>query len=118
MPQLIIYQSYAVALLDTPSSHDGQTAFTFELRFGEEFDLSYVTLRDHAFTVTGGELTEARRLDKPGNIRWEVTVRPGGDGNVTIVLPVAEDCDDQGAICTEDGRCCPTQALLIVERAV
>ena len=25
--------------LDTPSSHDGQTAFTFELRFSEEVDL-------------------------------------------------------------------------------
>ena len=39
--------------LDTPSSHDGQTSFTFELRFSEELHLSYVTLRDHAFTVTG-----------------------------------------------------------------
>ena len=32
-------------LLDTPLSHDGQTAFTFELRFSEEFELSYVTLQ-------------------------------------------------------------------------
>ena len=39
---------------DEPSSHDGQTAFTFELRFSEEPKLSYKTLRDHAFTVTGG----------------------------------------------------------------
>ena len=48
-----------------PSSHDGQTAFTFELRFSEEFPLSYVTLRDHAFTVTGGTVVGARRLDRP-----------------------------------------------------
>ena len=39
--------------LDVPESHDGQNAFTFELRFSEEFTLSYVTLRDHAFSVTG-----------------------------------------------------------------
>ena len=51
--------------LDTPSSHDGRTAFTFELRFSEEFELSYVTLRDHAFTVTGGVVTGARRMDRP-----------------------------------------------------
>ena len=89
---------------DTPSSHDSQEAFTFELRFSEEFDLSYVTLRDHAFTVTGGEVTGARRLDPPGNIRWEISVSSDGDGNVTIVLPVTVDCNDQGAICAQDGR--------------
>ena len=38
---------------DAPDSHDGQTAFTFELHFSEEFSISYKTLRDHAFTVTG-----------------------------------------------------------------
>ena len=93
--------------LDIPSSHNGQTAFTFELRFSEEFVLSYVTLRDHAFTVTGGEVTKARRLDRESttaNIRWEITVTPNLSGDVTIVLPVTEDCNDQGAICTEDGR--------------
>ena len=36
-----------------PASHDGSAAFTFELRFSEEMPLSYKTLRDHAFTVTG-----------------------------------------------------------------
>ena len=50
---------------DKPSSHDGQNAFIFELRFSEEFILSYTTLRDHAFTVTGGEVDNARRLE-PG----------------------------------------------------
>ena len=90
--------------LDTPSSHDGQTAFTFELRFSEEFELSYKTLRDHAFTVTGGEVTTARRLEKPGNIRWEITVAPDGNGDVTIVLPATNDCDTEHAICTGDGR--------------
>ena len=90
--------------LDTPSSYDGQMAFTFELRFSEEFDLSYVTLRDHAFTVTGGEVTGVRRLEGPGNIRWEITVRPDGEGEVTVALPATEDCADQGAICTGEGR--------------
>ena len=100
--------------LDTPSSHDGQTDFTFELRFSEEFDLSYVTLRDHAFTVTGGEVTEARRLEKPGNIRWEITVRPDSDGDVTVALPVTEDCAAEGAVCTEDGRMLSNRTELTV----
>ena len=39
----------------TPESHDGSADFTFQLRFSEEFSLSYRTLRDHAFTVTGGD---------------------------------------------------------------
>ena len=89
---------------DTPSSHDGQTAFTFELRFSEELELSYKTLRDHAFTVTGGAVTKARRLEQGSNIRWEITVAPDGNGELTVVLPATGHCDDQGAICTGDGR--------------
>ena len=87
-----------------PSTHDGQTAFTFELRFSEEFDLSYVTLRDHSFTVTGGTVARARRLEPPGNVRWEITISPESNADVTVVLPATTDCGAQGAICTEDGR--------------
>ena len=91
---------------NVPDSHDGSAAFTFELRFSEApaDDFSYKTLRDHAFTVTGGEVTVARRLERPGNIRWEIHVIPNSNGTVTIVLPATTDCNAQGAICTEDGR--------------
>ena len=91
---------------DVPSSHDGGAAFTFELRFSETpaGGFSYRTLRDHAFTVTGGESTNARRLEPGKNLRWEITVGPSGNGNVTTTLPAATDCDDDGAICTGDGR--------------
>ena len=90
----------------TPASHDGSATFTFELRFSEtpKASFSYVTLRDHAFTVTGGEVTNARRLEWGKNVRWEITVRPSGTADVTIVLPVTTDCASQGAVCTEDGR--------------
>ena len=87
-----------------PSNHDGQTAFTFELRFSEEFGISYQTLRDHAFTVTGGTVEKAQRLEKPSNVGWRITVEPDSNAAVTVVLPITENCDDQGAICTEDGR--------------
>ena len=80
--------------------------FTFELRFSEEphADFSYKTLRDHAFNVSAGKITRSPRLDKPSNMRWEIHVKPDGDGAVTIVLPVTTDCQAQGAICTGDGR--------------
>ena len=87
-----------------PASHDGSAAFTFELRFSEEFPLSYKTLRDNAFTVTGGEVVKARRLEQGKNVRWEITVRPSSNADVTIVLPITTDCAAQGAVCTSDGR--------------
>ena len=91
---------------DIPESHDGSTKFTFELTFSEEpgSGFSYKILRDHAFSVTGGSVTGARRLDRPSNIRWEISVRPGSTGDVEIVLPVPDYCGAQGAICTADGR--------------
>ena len=97
------------AIHDAPESHDGQEDFTFELRFSEEpkEGFSSLTLRDHAFTVTGGEVAGARQLDGDSdtpNIRWEITVSPDSNANVTVKLPVTEDCDTQGAICTDDGR--------------
>ena len=94
---------------DKPESHNWQDAFKFELRFSEDpkEDFSYKTLRDHAFTVTGGEVVGARRLD-PGsdtpNIGWEISVKPDSSADVAVELPATEDCDAQGAICTEDGR--------------
>ena len=91
---------------DAPAAHDGNSAFTFELRFSEtpREGFSYKTLRDHAFTVTGGEVVKARRLEKGKNVRWEISVTPSGDDPVTIVLPVTTDCTAEGAICTQDRR--------------
>ena len=93
-----------VSLEATTESHNGTDAFTFEIRFSEEFPLSYKTLRDLAFTVSGGEVLKAQRLDKPSNIRWLITVEPDSNGDVTVVLPVTTDCDADGAVCTADGR--------------
>ena len=96
------------AILDAPESHDGEKRFTFELRFSEDpkEDFSYKTLRDHAFTVTRGTVAGARRLDGNSdtrNIKWEISVTPDSNADVTVELPATTDCDTQGAICTEDG---------------
>ena len=92
-------------------SHDGWTAFTFELRLSEEPEegLSYETMRDHVFTVTEGEVTKARRLDRPSNIRWEISVQPDSGRDVTVVLEPTTDCDDEGRnLHRRTAGCCPT----------
>ena len=90
---------------DIPSSHDGASKFTFELRFSENVvGLSYKTLRDRAFTVTGGDITKAKRLEARMNIRWEITVAPDGNGAVNLVLPITTDCSTEGAICKDGGK--------------
>ena len=101
---------------DVPANHDGNSAFTFELRFSEtpRKGFSYKTLRDHAFTVTNGDVTNARRLEKGKNVRWEIHVTPDGDGTVTVVLPVTTDCAATGAVCTSDGRMLSTRLELTV----
>ena len=105
LPQL------TASVRNVPDRHDSETAFTFELRFSEEphSDFSYKTLRDHAFAVDGGSVENARRLDKPSNIRWEITVDPDGNGAVSVVLPETTSCADQGAVCTSDDRMLSTR---------
>ena len=104
------------SLVNRPQSHNGTDGFTFEIRFSEEpeSDFSYKTLRNHAFTVTGGTVRNAERMDRPSNIRWLITVEPDSNGDVTIVLPITEDCGAQGAICTGDGRRLSKELVLTV----
>ena len=85
-------------------THDGATAFTFELRFSEDWrtGLSFATLRDDAFTLENGRITNVRRLESGRNQRWEITIQPGGTDDVVITLPPTADCGDTGAICIGD----------------
>ena len=95
----------AAEFKDLPASHDGEAPFTFELALSEEIEgLSWVTVRDSVLDVTGGRVTQARRLEAPSNRRWAVTVEPGGDGEISIALPPTTDCEAEGALCTADGR--------------
>ena len=101
-----------------PTSHDGSSVFTFQLRFSEEFKLSYKVLRDDdAFEVTGGTLTRARRLTQGSNTGWEIHIVPDSNADVTIVLPVTTDCGADGAICTADGRMLSNRNELTVSKS-
>ena len=95
----------AATFSNMPTSHDGSTEFTFELAFSENFPLSYITLRDHAFTEDdNGPVTRAQRKVQGSNQTWTITVEPKGNGAITITLPATTDCTAAGAICTGDGR--------------
>ncbi len=102
------------SLHNVAQSHDGSTVFTFGLHFSEEFNLSYLVLKDYAFTVEGGTVTRATRIDKGVNIKRKIHIQPDGNGDVTIVLPITTDCEAEGAICTEDGRPLSNRLELVV----
>ena len=87
-----------------PATHDGETRFSFELHFSEEIRISYKTLRDKAFTVTGGAVRKARRLAPPSNLGWEITVEPASDADIELVLPETTDCAAARAVCTAAGK--------------
>ena len=76
--------------------HTGRS-FTFGLRFSEDFPLSYKTLRDEAFSVSGGAVRGAKRKQQGSNQRWTITVKPDSHAPVTVSLPA-------GAVETSDGR--------------
>ena len=87
-----------------PSGHNGADPFTFRLNFTEEFPLSFRTLKRNAFDVTGGTIKRAKRVNKDANKAWTITVQPDGTGDVTVSLPVTQDCEAAGAICNSDGE--------------
>ena len=89
-----------------PSEHAGPgERFVFEFSFSESpHNLSYVTVRDHSFTVGGGIVRKAQRLERPSNIRWRITVEPFGWGDVSLTLPGGRACTAPGAICATEQR--------------
>ena len=91
------------ALEDIPANHDGSNAFTFRIAFSEEVNISRRSMRDHALVVTGGTVTDARRVDGRKDL-WELTVEPAGTGPVSILVPQDRACTETGALCTADGR--------------
>ena len=49
-------------------------------------------------------MKKAGRLEQGSNVGWRITVQPSGNGDVTVILPITTDCNDDGAVCTDDGR--------------
>ena len=85
-----------------PGAHDGEEAFHFRVAFSEEIGIGFRSMRDDSFTVDGGEVTKARRVEGRHDL-WRITVEPGGEGDVTVTLPAGRECAVSGAICTRGG---------------
>ena len=86
-----------------PAEHNG-SEFTFDLSFSENVAAGYARIRDHAFSVNGANIKKAQRKTQGSNQNWTVTVDPTGNGGVSITLPATTNCNNAGAICTDDGR--------------
>ena len=87
---------------DVPDKHLGTGVFTFDIAFSEPISIGYVTLRDDSLEVTNGSATKANRVNGQSDL-WKITVEPDSDADVTVVLPITEDCGSDGAVCTRDG---------------
>ena len=81
-----------------PAEHTGEGRFTFDLTFSEDVaGLSFRTLRDEAFDVSGGAVRRAKRKQSGSNLGWTIHVEPAAHDAVTIRLPA-------GSVETADGR--------------
>ena len=92
------------ALSNAPGSHNGSDVFTFDLAFSENVKAGYERISKHAFAIDGGNITMAQRQQQGSNQNWTITVKPLGNGTISITLPETIDCDATGAICTFDKR--------------
>ena len=90
-------------LQNVPESHNGEDAFTFRILFSEPVTVGYQALKEDSFEISDGTITRARRVNGRNDLR-QFTVRPSSDLDVAIVLPADRPCDDEGAICTSDGK--------------
>ena len=87
------------SFVDMPAEHDGGSAFRFRVAFSEPIAISFRSLREDAFAVSGGRVTRGTRVDRRKDL-FEITVEPDRGGEVTISLPAGRECSVSGAICT------------------
>ena len=91
------------ASLDSaPERHDGAARFEVRVAFSEDISTSFRDL-GAAFTVANGEIINVKRVDKRSDL-WSLKVTPGGDDPVSLTLEAGQDCDEEQAPCTADGR--------------
>ena len=87
-----------------PDGHAGAgSEVVLRLAFSEPVRLSYVTLRDEAFEVTGGSVRGARRVDGRNDL-WDIVLVADSDADLTVALPATSDCAASGAVCTGGGK--------------
>ena len=86
-----------------PAEHDGSSPFKVRVAFSEAVRMSGRRLRADVVAVAGGRTTKARPVNGRKDL-WELTVKPGSNGDVVLTLAGGAACDSPGAVCTPDGR--------------
>ena len=91
-----------------PKEHDGVNSIVIEMQITDQPDgLSYLTVQDGLFEVSGGSIERAWRLNPPDNKGWGLRIVPDGTGDVVVRLRETTDCGSPPGVCTEDGRMLP-----------
>ena len=106
-PPTAVVNPLTASFSNVPAEHGGAgeaNRFTFDLTFSEAPKVSYRTLRDHAFSITGGDVKRAQRKVQGSNQSWTITVEPDGWGDVSLSLPGNRACSASNAVCTADNR--------------
>ena len=87
-----------------PAEHDGE-AFDVRFRLSEEpATLSFRTVQNGLFNVTGGSIEKASRLNPGQNNGWTLHIDPSGLGDVTVRVIGTTACNTVPGVCTADGR--------------
>ena len=105
--------------VSAPERHDGTKRIKVRVAFSEAPE----NVGEHGVEVEGGEVTSVSAVggnapDGAGTrsvgggnagredreVVWEFEIEPDSDGDVTVSIEAGRPCDEQGAICTADGR--------------
>ena len=88
-----------------PREHDGATKFAVRFHLSEEpAALSFRTVHNGLFDVTGGEIVKANRLTPGKNNGWQLDIVPDSMADVTLQVRATTACDVAPGVCTADGR--------------
>ena len=102
--QEVTVEEFTATFEEVSDHHDGSSSIQFYLVFGHPVSISYKTLRDHSFEVSGGEVSYVKRADGPVSKRWRVKVSPSSNTSVIITLPGDRPCNVTGAVCVKGVR--------------
>ena len=96
---------FTASFSGAPAEHTGSGSFELEFRLSTEpAGLSYRTVQNGLFDVSGGTIGRAWRLQKGNNAGWGLRIEPSGFGDVTLTVRATTDCGVAPGVCTSDGQ--------------
>ena len=89
-----------------PTARHPGNGGTFEVRLSFSADprLSYSDVRDSVVSVSGGNVVRARRVDRPSNQAWRLSVQSSVDGDLRLSVAGGLSCSEPAAVCLASGQ--------------